>query len=369
MDYESALDSMMVKKTDNIRVALMGCGRIARKHANVIIGMVGSGIELVAVCDPDIGRARTFSEEYSVAYYASLQSLLAKEDVDVVSVLTPSGMHKDCALEAILAGKYVLVEKPVALRPEHVDELIAAAAAHNVSVYVVKQNRFNKPIKELSSALHAGRFGKLVLGTLRVRWCRRQQYYDQDSWRGTWAQDGGVLANQAIHHLDLLQWLMGPVDNVFAQASTALVDIEAEDTIVATIRFSSGALGVVEATNAARPFDTEGSISILGENGLVEVGGFAANELKVWNFATEMPQDKSIIVNSATNPSDVYGFGHVEVYENLIRAMSQKDHLLVDAVEARESIVLLNAIYESANSGRLVVPSEWQKFKTVKLGL
>ncbi|MDC0492728.1 Gfo/Idh/MocA family oxidoreductase [Alphaproteobacteria bacterium] len=359
----------MVKRSFNIRIALMGCGRIAKKHAEVITGMVGRGVVLVAVCDPDVARARRFSKEYNVACYASLQSLLENEDINVVSVLTPSGMHKDCALEAIIAGKDVLVEKPVALRPEHVNELITAAATHNVSIYVVKQNRFNKPIKELSSALRDGRFGKLVLGTLRVRWCRRQEYYDHDSWRGTWAQDGGVLANQAIHHLDLLQWLMGPVDSVFAQASTALVDIEAEDTIVATLRFKSGALGVVEATNAARPFDTEGSISILGENGLVEVGGFAANELKVWNFANETPRDKTIMLNSATNPSDVYGFGHVEVYENLVKAMRREDHFLVDAVGARESIILLNAIYESVNSGRLIMPSEWQKFETVKLGL
>ena len=151
-------------------------------------------------------------------------------------------------------------------------------------LFVVKQNRFNVPVVKAREALEAGRFGKLVLGTVRVRWCRDQSYYDQDAWRGTWAQDGGVLANQASHHVDMLGWFMGPVESVHARSARALVDIEAEDTAVATLKFRNGALGIIEATGATRPKDLEGSLSVLGEGGTVEIGGFAVNEIRHWNF-------------------------------------------------------------------------------------
>src|SRR5687767_13141046 len=171
---------------------------------------------------------------------------------------------------------------------------------------------------KLRAALEAGRFGKLVMGTVRVRWCRPQSYYDQDPWRGTWALDGGVLSNQASHHVDLLEWMMGEVDSVFAKSATALVNIEAEDTAVVLLRFRSGALGVIEATTAARPKDLEGSISILGERGTVEIGGFAVNEMKIWNFTSEEPGDRDVMQKYSVNPPNVYGFGHQAYYEHVV---------------------------------------------------
>ena len=164
--------------------------------------------------------------------------------------------------------------------------MIEACDKHGVKLFVVKQNRFNVPVVQLRKALDQGRFGKLIMGTVRVRWCRPQAYYDQDSWRGTWAYDGGVLTNQASHHVDLLEWMMGDVESVFAKSKHALADIEAEDTAVVILKFRNGALGVIEATTAIRPKDLEGSISILGETGSVEVGGFAVNEMKTWNFSS-----------------------------------------------------------------------------------
>ena len=178
----------------------------------------------------------------------------------------------------------------MALTLDDADAMIRACDAHGIKLFVVKQNRFNVPVVKLREALDAGRFGKLVMGTVRVRWCRHQDYYDQDAWRGTWALDGGVLSNQASHHVDLLEWMMGDVESVFAHGATALVDIETEDTAVVRAASSrNGALGVIEATTAARPRDLEGSISILGENGTVEIGGFAVNEMQTWNFTTERP--------------------------------------------------------------------------------
>ena len=344
----------------------MGCGRICKKHAEAISAT--PGIRLAGVCDPKVDRANDFAARYDVGGYSSIAELLANEDVDAVSVLTPSGMHRDNALEVMEAGKHVLVEKPIALRPDQVVEMAAMARERCLQAFVVKQNRFNKPVLQLRRAIDDGRLGRLVMGTVRVRWCRTDAYYQQDSWRGTWAQDGGVLANQSIHHLDLLQWFLGPVTSVFGFGRTALVDIEAEDTAVVTLNFKSGAVGVFEATNAARPVDTEGSVSVLGEGGLVEVGGFAANELKTWNFVDRTEADESVVGDSATNPQDVYGFGHAEVYRHLQAALSGEAHSLVTAEEALDGIILLHAIYESIETGHQVFVDDWKNFANVKLG-
>ena len=218
----------------------------------------------------------------------------------------------------------------------------------------LKQNRFNVPVLKLREALDAGRFGRLVLGTVRVRWCRKQDYYDQDAWRGTWALDGGVLSNQASHHVDLLEWMMGDVESVFAKGMTALVDIEAEDTAVVVLKFRSGALGVIEATTAARPKDLEGSISILGERGTVEIGGFAVNEMKVWQFDPRLPADEEVMARFSVNPPSVYGFGHQAYYEHVVDCIRNDRRHLVDGLEGRRSLELISAIYESVETGREV---------------
>jgi UDP-N-acetyl-2-amino-2-deoxyglucuronate dehydrogenase len=187
-----------------------------------------------------------------------------------------------------------------------------------------------------------------------VRWCRDQRYYDQDSWRGTWALDGGVLTNQASHHIDLLEWMMGDVDTVFAKSTTALVNIEAEDTAVVVLKFKNGALGIIEATTAVRPKDLEGSISILGETGTVEIGGFAVNEMKVWNFVHPIPGDEDVMTKYSVNPPNVYGFGHQAYYEHVVDCILNNTPHLVDGSVGRQSLQLINAIYESIETGREV---------------
>ena len=191
-------------------------------------------------------------------------------------------------------------------------------------LFVVKQNRFNVPVLKAREALEAGRLGKLVLGTVRVRWCRDQSYYDQDAWRGTWAQDGGVIANQASHHVDMLGWFMGPVESVHARGARALVDIEAEDTVVATLRFRNGALGIVEATGATRPKDLEGSLSVLGGGGAIEIGGFAVNEIRHWQFVNPDPADAEVMERYSVNPPNVYGFGHQAYYEHVVDCLASR---------------------------------------------
>jgi UDP-N-acetyl-2-amino-2-deoxyglucuronate dehydrogenase len=246
------------------------------------------------------------------------------------------------------------VEKPMALTLKDADRMIEACDRAGVKLFVVKQNRYNLPVQKLKTALDQGRFGKPVLGTVRVRWCRDQAYYDQDDWRGTWAMDGGVLTNQASHHIDLLEWCMGEVESVYAQTATRLVDIEVEDTGVALLKFTSGALGVIEATTATRPKDLEGSISILGEHGSVEIAGFAVNEIRTWNFDKEDKLDEEIKAGSNQSPPDVYGFGHKLFLEDVIRSINSNTRGLVDGLEGRKSLELINAIYESVESRREV---------------
>ena len=332
--------------------ALIGCGRIASRHAQILHGM--DDVNLVAVADIREERAREYAEKYGAVSYADYHEMLEREDIDVVNILTPSGTHAEIGVDVARSGRHVVVEKPMALRLEDADVLTETCSINAVELFVVKQNRFNLPVKKLKEAVDADRFGRLVLGTIRVRWCRRQDYYDQDAWRGTWAMDGGVLTNQASHHIDLLQWMMGPVESVMAKTDTILTDIEAEDTGVAILKFQNGALGVIEATTCARPKDLEGSISILGEKGTVEIAGFAVNKMKTWDFVEPIPGDDEVIEKYAQNPPDVYGFGHHEFLRNVVDCLKEGRHSVVDGLEGRKSLELINAIYESVETGKEV---------------
>jgi predicted dehydrogenase len=281
--------------------------------------------------------------------------MVRKEKIDVICILTPSGLHAEQVIQLAPFKKHFVVEKPMALTLESADTMIRACDSNGARLFVVKQNRFNVPVQKLKEALNAGRFGKLVLGTVRVRWCRTQSYYDADSWRGTWAYDGGVLANQASHHIDLLEWMLGPVDTVFAKSAHALVKIETEDTAVVVLKFHNGALGIIEATTAARPTDLEGSISVLGEKGSVVIGGFAVNELKTWKFVDQNTEDeRNMIDQYSVNPPNVYGFGHQAYLTNVVESITKKQSALVDGLEGRKSLELITAIYESIETGKEV---------------
>lgn len=337
-----------------IKFALLGCGRIAKRHAELLGNNQIAGAQLVAVADVNRERAQVYGERFHIPAFSDLASMLASVPVDVVCVLTPSGLHPRHVIETAKAGKHVVVEKPMALRLEDADAMIRACDDAGVKLFVVKQNRFNVPVVKLREALDAGRFGKLVLGTVRVRWARDQTYYDSDGWRGTWALDGGVLTNQASHHVDLLEWMMGDVESVHARASTALVRIETEDTAVASLRFTNGALGIIEATTAARPKDMEGSISILGERGAVEIAGFSVNKIRTWQFAEPLPSDAEVMDRYSVNPPNVYGFGHQAYYEHVMDCLTNRRPALVDGLEGRRSLELITALYESIETGREV---------------
>ena len=333
-----------------LRFALVGCGRIAHRHAQLLADKHVAGAELAGVCDLIPERAAEFGKKYRAPHFTDMDEMVMASKPDVISVLTPSGLHAEHVIRLSRHGKPIVCEKPMALTLDDADAMIRACDKARAKLFIVKQNRWNRPVVKLREALESGRFGKLVMGTIRVRWCRTQEYYDHDPWRGTWRYDGGILANQASHHLDLLEWMMGEVESVFAKSSTALVNVETEDTAVAVLRFTSGALGVVEATTATRPKDLEGSLSILGEKGTVEIAGFAVNEMRHWNFVEPIPGDADVLATHSVNPPNVYGFGHHAYLEHVVDAVVNDKAALVDGLEGRKSLELMTALYESIES-------------------
>ena len=337
-----------------LKFALVGCGRIAKRHSELLGLSQIKNASLVAVCDIIEEKAKAIGKKFNIPYYTDMDEMMQNEDIDVVSVLTESGNHAKHVINLAKYGKHIVVEKPMALTIDDADAMIQACDENGCRLFVVKQNRFNVPVVKLREALEADRFGKLVLGTVRVRWCRPQEYYDQDAWRGTWAMDGGVLTNQASHHIDLLEWMMGDVESVFAKSTTALVDIEAEDTAVVTLKFKNGALGIIEATTAVRPKDLEGSLSILGEKGNVEIGGFAVNKMLHWNFQEKLSEDEEVLKKYSVNPPNVYGFGHQAYYEHVVDSIINNKAQLVDGLVGRKSLELIMAIYESIETGKEV---------------
>jgi len=339
------------KLNQTIKFALIGCGFVAKKHVESINRIEKA--KLVAVCDIDRKRAKNFGEKYKFPWYTNPYKMVEGENPDVISILTPSGTHAQIVIDLVKYKKHFVIEKPLTLRLEEADAVIEACDKANIKIFVVQQNRFNLPIKKLKEAIDRNRFGKLVMGTVRIRWCRTQDYYDQQKWRGTWAWDGGVFTNQASHHIDMLIWMMGEVESVMAMTSTRLVKIEAEDTGVAILRFKNGALGVIEATTATRPKDLEGSISILGELGSVEIGGFYMNEIKIWNFKDSSPEDEEILTKYSKNP-DIYAWNHTEFLKDVVDSILNNKKGLIDGLEARKSLELINALYESAETGQEV---------------
>lgn len=332
-------------------IALIGCGRIAPRHVQVLSKL--DGIRLVSVCDIVPERAKATAEPLGIPYYTDAFDMVEREKPDIVTILTESGSHARLACALAPRVSTLVVEKPMSLTLDDADELIEACARTGTRLFVVKQNRYNPAVVKLRHALDQGAFGRLVLGTVRVRWCRDQAYYDQDPWRGTWKDDGGVFTNQASHHIDLLQWMMGPVESVKAYTATRLVKIEAEDTGVAVLRFRSGALGVIEATTGTRPKDLEGSLSILGERGSVVIGGFAVNKLETWNFT-----DPEVMRQIEEDPSqavpNVYGLGHQAFYQDMLECLETGRNSMLAGLEGRKSLEIINALYESSATGEEV---------------
>jgi UDP-N-acetyl-2-amino-2-deoxyglucuronate dehydrogenase len=337
--------------TGDIRVALVGCGRISRNHLEAI-GRT-EGLTLVAVADTDRARADAVGAEQGVPAFASLEEMLEVVPSDLVAVCTPSGLHPQHGIVAARHGRHVLTEKPMAISLEAADQLVQTCDAAGVHLFVVKQNRLNPPIQLLKRAVDKGRFGRLYMANVTVRWTRPQEYYDAEPWRGTWEFDGGAIMNQASHYVDLMQWLVGPVESVMAKTATQARRIEAEDSGVAVMRFRSGALGVLEVNVLTYPRNLEGSITLLGEKGSVKIGGTAVNRVEHWAFA-DYDDDDKLVDATTTNPPTVYGFGHEGYYRNVLAVLRGEAKAETDGRAGRKSLELILGIYESAKTGREV---------------
>jgi UDP-N-acetyl-2-amino-2-deoxyglucuronate dehydrogenase len=333
------------------RLALVGCGRISRNHFDAIAKL--DGISMAGVCDVVESRAKEAGESLGVPWFTSYETMLREVPCEIVTIATPSGLHPAHGILAAKAGKHVVCEKPMAITLESADALVHACDDAGVRLFVVKQNRLNPPVQLLKHALDKGRFGKIYLANTTVRWTRPQSYYDQAPWRGTWEFDGGAIMNQASHYVDLMQWMIGPVESVIAKTATLARKIEAEDTGIAVLRFRNGALGCIEVTMLTYPRNLEGSITILGEKGTAKIGGTAVNKVEKWEFADADPDD-ALVEASATNPSSVYGFGHEGYYRNVLAVLRGEAVADTDGRGGRKSLELILGIYQSARTGREV---------------
>jgi UDP-N-acetyl-2-amino-2-deoxyglucuronate dehydrogenase len=341
-----------------IKIGVVGCGRISANHFKSIEAH-SRDLQLAAVCDADAASLESASKQYDVPGYSSLSDLLLHSDADVLALCTPSGMHPRQTIEIARSGRHVITEKPMATRWSDGLRMVRECDQAGVHLFVVKQNRRNATLQLLKRAVDSRRFGRIFMVTINVFWSRPQSYYDSAKWRGTWEFDGGALMNQASHYIDLVDWLIGPVESVQAYVATLARNIQVEDTATVGIRWRSGALGSINVTMLTWPRNMEGSITILGERGSVRIGGVAVNEIQHWEFADQQPDDENVKAANYETGS-VYGFGHPLYYDNVVKTLRGEAEPETDGREGLRSLELLIASYMSARDGRRVaLPLEY----------
>lgn len=338
-----------------LRFALIGCGRIAQSHFEALKKHADRA-ELVAVADVDAGALAAAVAKTGARGFGSLTELLAAQaelGVDCVVLTTPSGLHPKQAIEAAGAGLHVMTEKPMATRWQDGLAMVKACDDAGVCLFVVKQNRRNPTLQLLKRAVAEGRFGRLYNVAVNVFWSRPQSYYDSAAWRGTWEFDGGAFMNQASHYIDLLDWIVGPVESVMAYTGTLARNIEVEDSGVAALKWRNGAMGTVNVSMLTYPKNLEGSITLLGEKGAVRIGGVAVNEIQHWQFETPHEMDAQI-ADASYQTTSVYGFGHPLYYDNVINTLRGEAQAETDGREGLKSLELLIAMYLSARDGKRI---------------
>jgi UDP-N-acetyl-2-amino-2-deoxyglucuronate dehydrogenase len=335
-----------------IRLALVGCGRIATNHFGAIEQHTDN-VELVDVCDVNAEALAQAVTRTRATGHSSLAALLRTTTADLVILTTPSGLHPEQAIQVAQTGRHVMTEKPMATRWHDGVRMVKACDDANVRLFVVKQNRCNATLKMLKSAVEQDRFGKIYSVAVNVFWTRPQAYYDSANWRGTWEYDGGAFMNQASHYIDLLDWMIGPVESVMAYTATLARNIEVEDSGVAAVRWRSGAMGTINVTMLTYPKNMEGSITILGEKGTVRIGGVAVNEIQTWQFADTRSEDAEI-GDISYQTTSVYGLGHPLYYNNVIKTLRGEAEPETDGREGLKTLELLIALYLSSRDGKRV---------------
>lgn len=338
-----------------MKYALIGCGRIATNHIKAVFN---NKLELAAVCDvkPEameiLLTKHSLEKDTSIHCYTDYQEMVEQEKPTLVGIATESGNHAKIALYCIERGIHVIIEKPMAMSMADADRIVEAAEKYNVKVCACHQNRFNNAIQATRKALEEGRFGKLSHGSIHVRWNRNKSYYDQAPWRGTWAQDGGCMMNQCIHGVDLLRWMMGDeVVEVYAQTAQQYHHyLECEDIGMAVVKFANGTIGTIEGTTNVYPKNLEETLYLFGETGTVKIGGTSTNNIDVWDFADQRPEDEGLKgLQEAT--SNVYGNGHTAVYADMMEAIELDRAPYIDAKAGRRALEMILAMYQSATTG------------------
>ncbi len=335
-----------------LRFALVGCGRIAQNHFEAM-ARHGERVQLVDVCDTNPAALQAACEKTGASGHSTLAQMLERSDADCVVIATPSGMHPAQAALVAASGRHVMTEKPMATRWQDGLAMVRACDEAGVELFVVKQNRRNRTLQLLKRAMEKERFGRIYMVTVNVFWSRPQSYYDSAAWRGTWEFDGGAFMNQASHYVDLLDWLVGPVESVMAYTGTLARNIEVEDTGVAALKWRNGAMGSINVTMLTHPKNFEGSITILGEKGTVRVGGVAVNEIQHWAFDQPDAMD-SELQDASYATTSVYGLGHPLYYDNVIRTLRGESEAETDGREGLKSLELLIAMYLSARDGKRI---------------
>jgi UDP-N-acetyl-2-amino-2-deoxyglucuronate dehydrogenase len=339
-------------------LGIVGAGVIAETHAAAVAIIPGTA--LVAVTDLEPDRAKAFAQAHDCAAEADLDALLAREDIDVVSVCVPSGRHAEVGIKVAAAGKHLVVEKPIDVSLDAADRLIEAARAADVVMTVISQHRFDQGLIELRGLLDDEALGRLVLGDASTKWYRSQAYYDSADWRGTWALDGGSLMNQGIHYVDLLRWSMGPVAEVTAVCATEAHEMEAEDVALAVLRFASGAVGTIAASTAVFPGFAQ-RLEISGTDGTVIVED---GEIVHRAFRTQLPDPGlrgtrdgrgAAVPAAGANAAALATASHAAQITDLLAAVDEGREPSVTAADGRAALEVVLAVYQSAREGRTVL--------------
>lgn len=338
---------------DKIKVAVVGCGRVSYTAHYDSIKKYPDLYEFVAVCDIKKDRADKWAKENDVKAYYSIEALLEKEALDLVSIATPNGTHAHLGVLAAKSGVNVMVEKPLAMTVDDADRLMDTCIENNVHLFVVMQNRYNETNKILKSCVDKGRFGRITSANVTLSWCRSMRYFNEgDGWRKRRELAGGVFTNQAVHYLDMLQWLVGaPPETAYAKMGT-IYAVDVEDHGAGIVKFKNGVIGSIVLTNHSYPDDYEGSVTLIGEKGMVKIAGKSMNKVEKWEFSDADVEDE-LIKKAESSPPTVYGFGHFEMYERVGKFLTtgEQDEQVIDGYEGRRAVALMDALYLSDKLG------------------
>lgn len=337
----------------SIRFAIIGCGHIAKRHAEHIIAQPEA--ELIACHDINPERGKIFADQFNLHHYDSLEKLLAQDQIDILNICTPNGAHYQVAMKAMEAGKHVLIEKPMALRADHCEEMIQASLIYNRQLFVVKQNRYNPPIAALKKLMLENKLGQIYYVTINCFWNRNKEYYLRSDWKGTKKLDGGTLFTQFSHFVDIFYYLFGDVDTQSIGGIISNVShqelIEFEDTGSFTFRFKSGALGSLNYTTSAFGKNMEGSITVFAENATVKVGGQYLNTL-------EYQEAKDFIIEDVPSPKPANDYGYYQgsmsnhdlVISNVVNTLKGREKIMTNAMEGLKVVEIIEKMYQSANN-------------------